>query len=348
MPYKLRKRGTVYHADISVDGVRRRMSLGLHDRHEAMLKAAGIEHDLRRGKVDETIALEQKKLSEFIDEYIPFATSHKKPSTVAGEKCALNQLKEYVGADRCIGGITARDVDGFLASVKRRMVFDSVSNTEHPVKNTSANSLMRTLRAAFSYAERWQYTSGNPFNMKRLPEQNTPPRILSTTEVAGILKQACEKYPMLADAFLFLYLTGLRRSELTGLKWDAIDEAQRLVKLYSTKTGRYRGVTLGSRELAILQARHGMSRPFPYSGSFLTHTFKQSAIAAGILDASLHSLRKSSISEATGRGIPTEVMSQRFGNSEEVRRVHYLGLTENARKDLDRVADELTAKVSEN
>jgi Transposase DDE domain len=89
------------------------------------------------------------------------------------------------------------------------------------------------LKAALKWAVRWRLISSNPCDsVTRPPRANPQKRVWTRAETARFLEVVREE--SLYAAYLIYLLTGLRRSEVLGLRWQAIDFAARTLEVSHT------------------------------------------------------------------------------------------------------------------
>ncbi|WP_426111637.1 tyrosine-type recombinase/integrase [Massilia sp. PWRC2] len=121
-------------------------------------------------------------------------------------------------------------------------------------------------------------------------------RWLKPAEIARLLAALPEHARALA---VFALATGLRRSNVTGLRWEQIDMANRVVIIEgaSMKNGCDLGLPLPEEAMVILRQQIGKHDQFvfTYSGKPMTrigyHTWKNACEAAGLVDFKWHDLR---------------------------------------------------------
>jgi integrase len=177
----------------------------------------------------------------------------------------------------------------------------------------TVNRYLALLRTVLNYAVTAGYLQASPVRRFArgaylLPEvrpKRSPP-LASNAEAARLLEVVPpEWFPV----FAFLLLTGARRGEAAGLRWEDVDLARRVVTIRRSyqappKSGRARTVPI-SAELAAILARHRMRSgkpgalvfPHPDTGDMLTRDAKLGAIldgacaAAGVPRMRVHDLR---------------------------------------------------------
>ncbi|MGD9815183.1 MAG: site-specific tyrosine recombinase XerC [Hyphomonadaceae bacterium] len=122
------------------------------------------------------------------------------------------------------------------------------------------------VRALFRWLARERIISRNPCVHVELPrgERRLPGVILTESEVEAILALPDFRTPMgLRDRAILetLYVTGIRRMELTRLRLCDLDPARELLRVRKGKGGKDRVVPTGERALAWLIAYLAKARP---------------------------------------------------------------------------------------
>jgi integrase len=136
-------------------------------------------------------------------------------------------------------------------------------------------------RAVFAYASvlwswafRRGYVSSNPLAaMDKPPAPAARERVLSDSEIALIYRAAGSLHPVWAAFFRLLVLTGQRRSEVAGMKWDELDRtaATWTIPAARAKNGKVHIVSLPETALQLLDERAG-GQGWPSVGHVLTTT----------------------------------------------------------------------------
>jgi len=124
-----------------------------------------------------------------------------------------------------------------------------------PRKDASVNREMALLGHMLNKAVEWDMLEASPFKKGKrlmLKENNHRLRFLTNEEIEALLK-ACS--PHLRPIVEVALLTGMRRGELLGLKWDQIRNG--FIYLTETKSGKARQIPINDRLAEVFkEVRH--------------------------------------------------------------------------------------------
>ena len=185
--------------------------------------------------------------------------------TPAGE-----QFLEYLRGERALSPRTEaayrRDLERFSEELARLDIEDPARVTEHEVRRfiarlhrqgLGARSIQRLLSAVRSFY-RWLMreglADGNPAAAVRAPRAGRKlPGTLDTDTVARLLDIRDDSPLAIRDKAMMeiFYSSGLRLTELAGLRWDQVDAAAGLITV-TGKGNKTRIVPLGSYAAAAL------------------------------------------------------------------------------------------------
>ena len=171
------------------------------------------------------------------------------------------------------------------------------------------------LRHAWNLARiEWGWPLGdNPLTLIRMPKNNPPrERRLKPGEYEK-LKEAAKTsrswylWPIIVIAIE----TGMRRSEILGLRWEHIDEQNKSVFLPMTKNGSSRRVPLSDKAFEILlSVKTNKDTPFPITDVAFRQAWDRLRHRANITDLTFHDLRHEAISRLFESGLKIhEVMA---------------------------------------
>ena len=182
-------------------------------------------------------------LDKWLDEYMIFTI---RESTLDSYRAMVkNQVKPFIGGKQ-IASLTTADMQKFYNKIKKEGRV-----REHPIHGkTLADSMVRgvhmMLHEALDTAVKERLIAKNPTNGTTVPKCNYPEKqILGDNQLETFL-EAIKGYEYWCDFFYVEVMTGLRRGEICGLKWQDInfDENKLQVKRsVSVKKGG--GVSIG-------------------------------------------------------------------------------------------------------
>jgi integrase len=218
------------------------------------------------------------------------------------------------------------------------------------LSGTQVGNIHRVLHNVLSYAQHMGYLSVNPADRVERPRDDTEERPVYTPEQVRVLLETAKADRLHALWYLAIS-TGLRRSELAGLKWEDIDSrsSQPVLMVRRTRTmadnrvvdstpktraGR-RTIVLDQgtvallvehRELMASEARkRGDARApdhvfvddlgEPYIPIRLTRLLHALQRRAGLPQLTLHDMRHTSATVALLAGVHPKVVSERHGHA---------------------------------
>ena len=182
-------------------------------------------------------------LDKWLDEYMIFTV---RESTLDSYRAMVkNQVKPFIGGKQ-IASLTTADMQKFYNKIKKEGRV-----REHPIHGkTLADSMVRgvhmMLHEALDTAVKERLIAKNPTNGTTVPKCNYPEKqILGDSQLDTFLEAIKgEEY---WDAFFYVeVMTGLRRGEICGLKWQDINfEENKLQVKRSVSVKKGGGVSIG-------------------------------------------------------------------------------------------------------
>lgn len=161
----------------------------------------------------------RETVAELIDDYLRSATFEKEAATVRSYTDALRCARDQLGARRA-QDITRRDVE----DLRDFMLREGRKIGGRPGTGLGARSVnlaLGRLQAAFAMAVADGRLARNPVEHVKRPQQVKAPRQTWTgTEVQAFLAEAARDR---LHAAWWLSLYGLRRGEVTALRWSDVD-----------------------------------------------------------------------------------------------------------------------------
>jgi integrase len=214
----------------------------------------------------------------------------------------------------------------------------------------TVRNIMGTLRKALGDAVKWGLIPSNPVAHVEMPRYERPQVIAwDSDQAARFLTHATTSGDPLLPLWRLLLVTGLRRGELLGLRWQDIDLVEGTVTVAQarviagnrvvvstpkTRAGR-RTLSIDSTTVTLLahlrnaQEAAGellgqwpsdlvavTAQGHPLDPKALLQKWREAAQAAGVPPITLHQGRHTAITEALQRGTPIHVVAGRVGHAQ--------------------------------
>ena len=182
-------------------------------------------------------------LDKWLDEYMIFTI---RESTLDSYRAMVkNQVKPFIGSKQ-ISSLTTADMQKFYNKIKKEGRV-----REHPIHGkTLADSMVRgvhmMLHEALDTAVKERLIAKNPTNGTTVPKCNYPEKqILGDNQLETFL-EAIKEHEYWCDFFYVEVMTGLRRGEICGLRWQDINfEENKLQVKRSVSVKKGGGVSIG-------------------------------------------------------------------------------------------------------
>lgn len=248
-------------------------------------------------------------------------TAHKK--THKHDKSKLDWIAER-WRDKCLKDIT------------RQVVQDLASQKLLTAKPATANRYLALIRAILRRsAFEWDWLEKPP-HIRLYHEPRRRVRWLKPDEARRLLDEIPEHH---RDAMIFSLSTGLRASNVSGLKWAQVDLKRRVLWLYAdqTKNGEDLHVSLNDAAMAVLHARRYINSEyvFTYQGKplkrFTTRAWYKALGRANLDDFRWHDLRHTWASWLVQEGVTLYALQEMGGwkTASMVRRYAHLSPAHN-------------------
>ena len=311
----IRKRGSVWWIDfVAPNGERVRRTT------ETDNKAQALElHDKLKAEVWRIDKLGERPRRIWNDAVIRWLKEQSHKASIESDKIHLRWLDKH---------LAGRD----LETISRTMI-DRITETKlaEDVTNATVNRVLEVLRAILRRCvEEWEWIDKAP-KIRMLKEPTRRIRFLTREEAQRLLS---ELPAHLANMAAFSLATGLRRANVTGLRWQQIDLDRSLAWIHpdQAKARKAIAVPLNAEALAIvrsLQGKHA-THVFTYKGNSITQvstkTWYMALGRAGIENFRWHDLRHTWASWHVQTGTPLFALQELGGweSSEMVRRYAHL------------------------
>lgn len=194
---------------------------------------------------------------------------------------------------------------------------------------TSANIMLRTVKAAFNIAVNLGLIEANPFkNTKSFKIPPNDPVYIPKADFAQLLLAVDDE--QFRSLVLFAVLTGLRRGELISLRWSDIDLENRLIRIrnkedFTVKAQRPRTIPINKDLFRLIEALPRCSdhvfvdrKGMPLKGGYVTKKFKKYVRQCGLGNFHWHNLRSTFASYLVQSSTPLAEVQRLLGHSSVV------------------------------
>ena len=298
-----RKRGDKWQARVQRSG-RTSLAKSFNNKADAVKWARHVESQLDLGILAPKQAM--PTLMSMVERYVEEVTPTKKGASQ--ERYRAAQIKKTNLADMRID-----QIDGSTVAAYRDQRLKEVSN------NTVRLELA-FLSVVFEQSRReWGWDVTNPVKQIRMPKPGKPrQRRLESGEEEALLSACRASGAYYLESFVVLAIeTGMRFSEIAGVRREHLNVMIKTIFLPDTKNGHARTVPLSSRALGAIQAlpvsidgRLFPVKPGSIRSAFLIALQKAKTASGGALLIGLrfHDLRHEAVSRLFEKGLnPIEV-----------------------------------------
>lgn len=327
---------------------KRHTRTGFSTKREAIVALAAVQQQAYEGGLVEPSKV---TVAEYLEEWLSQQTAAGlRPSTLAsyGQKITLHVVPA-IGAGR-LQGLTATDLDRLY----RKLLESGRSDGRGGLSPRTTRYVHVILRKSFSDAVRKNLLTRNPTDAADPPSAKAAKAPEGAVWTPGELRTFLEAVAdhSLHPLFRTVAMTGLRRGEVLGLTWDAIDLDRALITVTrqladidgtgrpifgppKTDHGR-RTIDVGRATVEVLRSRrrtaleerlawgaayrdHGLvfCKPdgAPLVGDDVSKVFIRLALRAGVPRIRFHDLRDTHASHCIERGMDIKTLSTRLGHA---------------------------------
>jgi integrase len=298
------QRGKNWYVDFTFHGQRIREMIG-PSRKGAEAVIAKRKAEIAENKfLDVRKELELIGFHEFAVKYISWSKANKKPLSYREDIYKMRRLEKEFGKQN-IQDITTWRIEKWKSKRKEE------------VGPSCLNGELRLIKHMFSKAIEWGKGKENPAKMvKLLKGERQRVRFLSPEETQIFLSNCTDHLKSIAMVVLN---TGLRKSEVLGLRRDQVNFEQGIITLIDTKNSERRDIPMNQTVQAVL-------KEIPYHGEFvfsdgngrrftsLQHSFERARKKSGIEDFHFHDLRHCFASNLVMAGVDIMTVKELLGH----------------------------------
>jgi integrase len=252
------------------------------------------------------------------------------------------------------GKLDAEIVERFYTRLQRcRALCDGRPRAGHVCRPLSASTVRKIhyiISAALEQAVRWRHLGVNPASLAVAPTPRRPEPDPPTTQEAAAIIGAAWRDPEWGLLLWLVMVTGMRRGELSALRWRHIDlrtdtiliqransQVKSIVREKSTKTQQQRRVAIDEVTVALLTEHRqrweqrcadlgvkfhddlfvfspAVDASKPYAPHSLSQRYRLLAGRLGLRSTRLHALRHYSATELIAAGVDVRTVAGRLGH----------------------------------
>jgi integrase len=295
-----RENGVWYINITAKSGKRIRESTGTTDKQQAQEYHDKIKHELWR--VERTGDKPRYTWAQAVPEWA--AMRKDKPSF-------KQDMLEIRRLDPVLGKLHLDQISTELVDrIKRQRIKDGA-------KERTVNATLQCIRSVMRHANEWGWIDTLP-RFKLLTEPKRRIRFLSELEEARLLKALPGH---LVPIVKFSLMTGLRKSNVTGLTWKQIDIAKKCAWIYpdQAKAGNAIPIPLNSHALTLIRSQIGkhLTHVFTFRGEPIEEpagrAWRETLVKANIKEFRWHDIRHTWASRMIQRGVPLHALMELGG-----------------------------------
>lgn len=262
-------------------------------------------------------------MEEWVDAFLlQLQNKNFSPMTIKSYRADLEEFLSFCAQRniREVSQFTSTNIRSFLAALQTQ---------KNPARNTMLRKIA-SLRSFAAYLLEQGELLRNPFKLLPAPKrQKILPKFLTVPETEQLLDTAAHTKMAPRDRALFelMYSSGLRRSEVVGLKISDVDFFNGIVKVFG-KGSKERLVPVTDEALAAIKdylacRKNPQSQEAlflnrngkPLTGDGLAYIFKNTAIAAHLVrKVTPHSLRHSFATHLLNNGCDLRSLQEMLGH----------------------------------
>jgi integrase len=316
LPQHLRKDAKGYFLDyfIQEGGLRKRRRVRLGEIPFVQAKRILAKHtqDIVEGRfmADEK---PETTFDEAADSFLGYSEARRRSH--ANDLQIVTRLKAYFGT-RPLRSINPDIVEGYLT---QRRKAGNLSRNGKALTNATLNRDLALLKCITRRAVLNGLLDRNPIEGVRAFKEESRDRTLTQEEYEALLRRCS---PRLKAVVQLAYWTGMRRSEILGLRWDQVDTRQKVISLEAadTKTREKREIPLTEMLVNLLLKTPrtvGSPHVFNYKGKRVRNiktAFRKACRKAEVKDFRFHDLRHCAITNLRKAGVNDSVIMSISGH----------------------------------
>jgi len=310
------QRGDNWYIDFRFKGQRVRECIG-PSRKIAEAVIAKRKTEIAENKfLDVRKELQPVNFHDFAVEYIAWSKVNKKLSTSKEDIYRMRRLDKEFG-NQNIQDITTWQIEKYKSKRREMLKAKGKGKGELRVGPSCVNGELRLLKHIFSKTIEWGKCKENPARrVKVLKGETQRKRFLSPEEAQSFLSNCGDPLRIIA---LVVLNTGMRKSEILGLRWSQVNLEQGIITLTDTKNREIRYIPMN-------QAVKTTLGEIPHRGDYvfsdgngrrytsLQHSFERAREKSGIEDFHFHDMRHTFASNLVMGGVDIMTVKELLGH----------------------------------
>lgn len=265
------KNGTSYYLDFTLNGTRRRITVGTNKKKAEDIRR---EYDakLLLGQFDIS-PLDKKNISlnEFSNNFLSSKRNHIRPSSLKRYKNYLDKFLELMNQLFPAPSLNVRDIKtNYIEEIFNHLLENKITNGKKWEPKT-VNGLRTILIQLFDYSIKQGYLTTN------IAKNTKPFKVIKQSIVEYFTDEELENiWKELDDYWVeplkFIVLTGLRKGEWINLKWNNVvlegDNPSIAIissDSWKTKTGESRVIPLNKPAVEIIKKQKGRHKEYVFT-----------------------------------------------------------------------------------
>lgn len=235
------KRHNIWWMSLTYQGRQVRRSTETSDKKLAEAILGKLRVKIVEGRFFDVSEEKDRTFNEMMDRYLQEKTGTKAPTSSQRDEQCLAHLRPVFGT------LT-------LAEVTPKLLARYKAQRRQQAKPATVNKELALVRHAFNVAMReWEWCRDNPMRRVSLEKvRNERDRWLSPEEEIRLLTHSV---PWLQDILVFALNTGMRKGEILGLEWRAVDLHREVLVVMKSKNGEKRTVPLNTSLVQLLKRK---------------------------------------------------------------------------------------------
>jgi len=300
------KRGGNCYLYLTVKGRRYRKSLKTSSKKIALQIEADLKAKAAKGEYLGVLDEKRIVFKDFADEYLSFSKFNKSHNSYVRDTWSIKRLTQFF-------------TDQYLYSITPKAIETYKNQRLDKVKPATVNRELACLRHMLNKATQWGYIRVSPMKgVQLLKEPAGRIRYLELDEIRKLLDNAA---PYLKPIIVCALNTGMRKSEILGLKWRNVNLGSRVILVKQTKNNEPRAIPINGilyEELRNLPryGDHVFAKPDGLPYRKIGTGFKAAVKRSGIRDFRFHDLRHTFASHLVMRGQGLQTVKELLGHKD--------------------------------